>query len=163
MPWKYKMQKKIDTLRKELSLLAIKDPPTKHTAIKRRRIHRKYKLKESQVKDRVAEHQAEIKGLAATIRNRENKDKSRTINSQFSTNPRRVYNELINEKVEVKKPPDKESLENFWRPLYETEKIHEEHEWIEEIQIQNEPKPTMPTLFITAETVKRKDYTIWQL
>ena len=85
MPWKYKMQKKIYTLRKELSLLAIKDPPTKHTAKKIKRIHRKYKLKESQVKDRVAEHQAEIKGLAETIRNRENKEKPRIINSQFST------------------------------------------------------------------------------
>ena len=40
--------------------------------------------------------------------------------------------------------------------MYEIEKIHEEHELIEEIQTQNEPKPTMPALFITAETVKKK-------
>lgn len=60
-PWKYKLQKKVDTLRRELSLLMIKDPPTKHSAMQIRRIHRKYKLKESQIKDRITEHQADIK------------------------------------------------------------------------------------------------------
>ena len=99
MPWKYKLLKKVDNLRRELSLLMIKDPPTRHSAMKIRRIHRKYKLKESQIKDRIREHQSEIKGLAATIRKKE-------------------------------RPPDEDSLDNFWRPLYETEKIHKEGEWI---------------------------------
>ena len=56
----------------------------------------------------------------------------------------------------MKKPPTKESLENFWRPLYETEKVHEEHEWIEVIKEKNEPKQSMPALHITTTTVRKK-------
>ena len=156
MPWKYKLQKKVNTLRRELSLLVTKEPSTKHTAMKIRRIHRKYKIKEGQINARIAEHQADIKGIAATIRNRENKEKAKIINSEFSKNPRKVYNDLINENIEVKKPPEKEALEHFWRPLYETEKIHEEHEWIEIIETKNETKPKMPALLITVKTVKKK-------
>ena len=71
MPWKYKLQKKVDTLRRELSLLVKKEPHTKHTAMKIRRIHRKYKIQEGQLNAKIAEHQADIKGIAAAIRNKE--------------------------------------------------------------------------------------------
>ena len=53
-------------------------------------------------------------------------------------------------------PPEKESLENFWRPLYETEKIHQEHDWIETITEKNENKAAMRTPYIDTEIVKKK-------
>ena len=156
MPWKYKLQKKVDTLRKELSLLTTKEPLTKHTAVKIRRIHRKYKIKEGQVNARIAEHKMDIKGIAANIRSREDKENSKSINLEFAKNPRKVYRDLINDNIEVTKPPEKEDLEEFWRPLYETEKTHVEHEWIDTIKSDNETKPEMPSLFITTETVTKK-------
>ena len=156
LPWKVKLQKKIDKLRKELSILVTSGPLTKSVTRQVARIQRKYKITDRQIRARIAEHQAEIKGLAAQIKNKEKRINTKIINSQFATNPRKVYRELINETIEVTTPPEKESLENFWRPLYETEKIHQEHDWIETITEKNENKAAMRTPYIDTEIVKKK-------
>ena len=155
-PWKTKLQKKIQRLRAELSLLSSSGPPTRHLALKIGRLKRKYKIEDHQIKAKIAEHQAHIKGLAAQIRNKDKRINHQRINKLFAENPRKVYRELISDTIEVDKPPQKEDLETFWRPLYETEKQHQEGPWVEKIIESNEPKPKMIGIRFDRETIKRK-------
>merc|ERR1711923_666384 len=87
------------------------------------------------------------------INNTYNKDKRinhQRINKLFAENPRKVYRELISDTIEVDKPPQKEDLETFWRPLYETEKQHQEGPWVEKIIESKESKPKMIGLLFEA-------------
>ena len=78
------MQKKIDKLRAELSQMMTYEPVTKHLIRKVKRIKRKYGIKENKdIPGRIAEHQAEIKALAAQIRNKERKENTKTINKKI--------------------------------------------------------------------------------
>ena len=72
-PWKINLQKKIQKLRAELSVMSSSGPPTKHLALKVGRLKRKYKIEDHQIRAKIAEHQAHIKGLAAQIRNKDKK------------------------------------------------------------------------------------------
>ena len=63
-----------------------------------------------------------IKALAAQLQNKERKAKRKWINKQFAENPRKVYRDMAGDAIEVQQPPDKEDLEQFWRPLYEDQK-----------------------------------------
>ena len=66
------MQKKIEKLRAELSQMMTYQPVTQHLIRKVKRIKRKYGIKDNrEIPGRIAEHQAEIKGIAAQIRNKE--------------------------------------------------------------------------------------------
>ena len=155
-PWKIKLQKKIQKLRTELSLLSSSGPPTRHLALKIGRLKRKYKIEDNQIKAKIAEHQAHIKGLAPQIRNKEKKINHKRINKLFAENPRKVYRELISDTIEVVTPPKKEDIEQFWKPLYETEKQHKEGPWVETIIKSNEPKPKMNVINFDSDTIKRK-------
>ena len=74
----------------------------------------------------------------------------------FRENPRNVYRSLTEEKIDVNEPPKKEDLENFLRPLFETQQQHEEHEWINIISETNETKTEMRELYITPEEATTK-------
>ena len=156
-PWKVKMQKKIDKLRAELSQMMTYEPVTKHLIRKVKRIKRKYGIKDNKdIPGRIAEHQAEIKALAAQIRNKERKENTKTINKKFGENPRKVYREIMKESIEVLKPPCEEQLENFWRPLYETPVQHKENEWINTIISENRERQEMAPFIIDLDHMKRK-------
>ena len=161
-PWKMKLMKKIQRLRGELSQMmsAKSGPVTKNLKRKIKRIQRKYRIKDGQFDAKIAEHQTEIKGITAQIRNKERRPNYKIINKKFAENPRKVYRELIDETIEVEKPPKKEHLEEFWRPLFESPRHHQEKEWIETVETINQEKPTMPDLTIDLETltVKIKQY-----
>ena len=62
----------------------------------------------------------------------------------------------MEESIEVQKPPEKEKLEEFWRPLFETPKVHEENRWVKEIIHQNKDKAEMNLFDITPEQIHNK-------
>ena len=127
--WKVKLQKKIEKLRGELSQMMQYQPITKHLLQKMRRIKRKYGIRDdSEIPGRIAEHRAEVKALAAQIRNKERKEKSKIINKQFGENPRKVYRNIMKQSIEVENPPSKTELEQFWRPLYDNTIQHQEND-----------------------------------
>ena len=154
--WKSKLQKKIVKLRGEISQMVINEPHTASLKRKIRRIKRKYGIDDSQIQARIAEHQAEVKALAAQIRNKEKNQKAKEINKSFSLNPRKVHREILKQNIEIKNPPDKKELEQFWRPLFENPKTHTEGEWIETVKEQNKDKAHMNKLLICQEDIKRK-------
>ena len=97
-----------------------------------------------------------IQGLAARVKNKERKINQKVINQKFAENPRKVYRDFKDESIQVDNPPVKEELENFWRPLYEQEKQHNEGDWINIIKDKNRDKHKMTLSFIDASIVKKK-------
>ena len=129
-----------------------KEPMTQGLIRRIRRIKRKYGIDDSQIKAKIAEHdQAEVKAQAAQIRNKERRIKTKEINRKYSENPRKVHREILKKNIEVKNPPKKEDLEQFWRPLFENAKQHQENEWIETVKLENEEKATMGKFNISNE------------
>ena len=119
-------------------------------------IKRKYGINDSQIQAKIADHQAEVKALAAQIRNKERKIKTKEINRKFSENPRKVHREILKQNIDVKNPPKKEELEQFWRPLFENPKQHQENEWVETVKAENEHKTPMAKFIIYDEHLKMK-------
>ena len=155
-PWKTKITKRINQLRAEISQMTTKEPLTKSLINRLKRLKRKYNITQEQFNARIAEHSAKLKALAAEMRNRTKKAENKQINKQFKENPRQVYRNLLEETIEVEKPPEKEELEAFWRPLFENPKEHTEHRWVKEIIHQNRNKPEMKTYDITPEQISDK-------
>ena len=119
-------------------------------------MERKYGIDDSQIQARIAEHQAEVKALSAQIRNKEKNQKAKEINKSFSLNPRKVHREILKQNIEIKNPPDKKELEQFWRPLFENPKTHTEGEWIETVKEENKDKTHTNKLLISQRDIKRK-------
>jgi len=155
--WKMKINNKINKIRAEIAQMKTREPLSKGMEKKVRQIERKYGITRPQFQDKVAELQAEVKGLAAQIRNREKKINAKSINRLFEENPRTVYRNLTKEKIEVNNPPDKEELETFWRRVFEDSEPHQEHdEWIDPCIRANRDKAEMTEIIITEEMVKSK-------
>lgn len=157
--WKRKLQEKIECLRKELSQMTAFTNSNNRPANLLRKINkilRKYNIHENQLRERIAEHQALVKGFAEQIRCKEKKINSKQINKQFNENPRIVYRNMTNKSIEVKTPPSEDEVERFWRPLYEDPKQHHEAEWIQNIEEINREKPHMPLINITIEKLRAK-------
>ena len=53
---------------------------------------------------------------------------------------------MIGDSIKVEKPPSKEEIERFWKPLYEDRKDHQESQWIETIVEKNRDKQQMPAI-----------------
>ena len=104
-------------MRAEISQMATSEPPSRNLLNRLRRLKRKYGISEEQFKAKIAEHQVQLKALAAEIKNRGKKAEVKQINKQFKENPRKVYRDLIEENIDVENPPAKDKLEEFWRPL----------------------------------------------
>ena len=158
--WKKKIEKKISQLRAEISQITTylnNQIQGRKLLRKINNIKRKYNVTNNeQMEGKLAEHQATVKALAAELRNKEKKIRTKQINKQFAENPRVVYRNMARETIVVQEPPKKEELERFWRPLFEDPKEHQESQWIENVREKNSRKQVMPELIITEELVRRK-------
>ena len=131
-PWKKKINKRINQLRAEISQMTTSEPLARNVINRLRRLKRKDGISEDKFKEKVAEHHAQLKALAAELRNKNKKFEQKRINKQFKENPRNVYRDLMEEDIEVKEPPEKEKLE-----------VHREDRWVRKIIHQNKEKPEM--------------------
>ena len=142
-PWKQKINRRMNQLRAEIGQMTTKEPLTKNLIKRLQRLKRKYNISEEQFISKIAEHSTQLKALSAEVRNKTKKAESKNINKLFKENPRNVYRKLTEDEIIVEKPPLKEDLEKFWRPLFETPKYHKESEWVQEIVDKNSDKPEM--------------------
>ena len=158
--WKRKLQKQLNMCRKELNQIKqFLAAPTTQGRLKNiiRRLCAKYHTNTVGLHNTVRELEGKIPALAKRIKNQENKINARIQNRQFKTNQRGFYRNLIRDTITVDKPPSEESLENFWRPLFENEGTHnQEAQWIRDIERMNENIPAMPEPVITTEKVSKK-------
>ena len=155
-PWKQKITRRINKLRAEISQMTTNEPLTRGLINRLNRLKRKYGISQEQFTARIAEHRAQLKALAAELRNKTKKAESKQINKQFKENPRNVYRSLMEETIEVEKPPEKDKLDQFWRPLFENPKEHTENRWVKEVIHQNRDKTEMISFDITPEEIRSK-------
>ena len=63
---------------------------------------------------------------------------------------------MAKETIEVEKPPKKEEVEGFWRPLFENPIQHQENQWMNTIIENNREKQQMPAIVFTKEKIQKK-------
>ena len=156
--WKQKLQKQITIYRQELSQIKqhLRAPNEEGRLQKKiKRIHNKYHTKDNEeLNNVVRELEGKIPALAKRIRNQEEKKNSKAQNQQFGTNPKNLYRTLIRKPIIVERPPEKQQIEDYWRPLFENDETHNQTaQWLEDIKEINEEKPPMPETIITTEKV----------
>ena len=155
-PWKVKITKRMNLLRAEISQMTSTEPLTKNLINRLGRLKRKYNISQDHFNTKIAEHSVKLKALASELKNRTKKYENKRINKQFRENPRNVYRDMTEEKIDVENPPEKDKLDSFWRPLFEEPKDHKEGEWIEEIIQQNSDKPEMDMFEIDQDDITFK-------
>ena len=158
--WKRKLQKQLEFSRKHLSQIKQFLSGTKVQGKLKKKVIRlcdKYCCSLKGLDNIAKELEGKILAMARRIEKEDNKYKSRIENKQFKNNPRAFYRNLIGKNISVNEPPSTEDLEEYWRPLFETEKTHnKEAQWIEEVENLNETKPPMKEPIITTADITSK-------
>ena len=94
---------------------------------------------------------------AKIIKNKEERLLSKSQNKEFERDPKKFFQKLNEEKIEVKTPPSEEGLATFWKGIYEGYRDHNEHaNWIPVLEEQLKGKPKMKDQPITDEEFQRK-------
>ena len=122
--WRADLLKKIAEIRKEISQVAQLRQHTNSSAKLRRaieKIKRKYNIQENLLEQKILYLHAEVKSLAQRKRNRDNWHQAKVQNKMFDQNAREFYRSLEVSTIEVKEPPQKAALENYWHPMFEEE------------------------------------------
>ena len=85
----------------------------------------KYKIKSEEEREVTLET---LKQRLLALNNRlsryERRQKQYRQNNDFIDKPSKLYDELRGNRSEVKNPPSKENVAQFWKPMYETEKTY---------------------------------------
>ena len=85
----------------------------------------KYKIKSEEEREVTLET---LKQRLLALNNRlsryERRQKQYRQNNDFIDKPSKLYDELRGNQSEVKNPSSKENVEQFWKPMYETEKTY---------------------------------------
>ena len=61
----------------------------------------------------------ELKSKADNLRHQKRLIERKNINRHFSFNPKKIYRNMKGDKIEVDKIPTKESIEQFWKGIWQ--------------------------------------------
>ena len=136
--WQLNMRRRIDHLRGDISKInqiQIANPSEK---IKRNNTKIKYKYDIRTEGDRMKTLETMKQRLKA-LNNRHQRfvkrQKQYQQNFDFENNPSKFYDELRGNKIDVKDPPSKEDVVNFWKPMFNNEKhYNKKSTWIKEYE-----------------------------
>ena len=153
--WKRQIEKDIQKIRGEISILSeiLKGSSVKER--KRRALARKYKIKSNDdILPVIEKLKQQLLAKSQRIRRLEKRRMFYHQNKMFKENTKRFHRELGKKTTEIHEPPGKEVLENFWASIWEKEKRHNERaEWIKQIENENQQAPTQEWMEISvAET-----------
>ena len=133
--WENKLSVRIDKLRSDVSKISQMNTSTSSIKIKRNtaEMRNKYKIT-SEVKRISTLESSKQRLLATSYRLKRFKKRQLHYNQNytFENNPQKGYRELREESVKITNPlKTKEEIENFWRPIYENDKSHNDNaQWI---------------------------------
>ena len=148
-PWKRKLTEQIKKLRVEASrldaYLRVRGQSSRKLISKIRRIQTKYRINTNEaLSSKLTEIKLLITAKAKIIKNKEDKILCKTQNKLFQKDPKRFFESLDQEKIEVKVPPTEENLATFWKGIYEDERNHnEDATWISMVEKDLDNKPKM--------------------
>ena len=159
-PWKQKLIGQITTLRADASRLEayLSGQRSRGLTRKIRYLKRKYHLSsEDQLSSKLTEIKMLITTKAKIIKNKEEKLLSKSQNKAFERDPKKFFQTLNEEKIDVKTPPSKEEISAFWKGIYENEQDHNNQaKWLPEVEKQLRDKPKMEDRPITNQEFQRK-------
>ena len=151
--WKLKIEKEIEAMRGEISILDELSRGNNVKSRKGRKVKRKYKLKSLEDIPPVKETlKQKVTVKAQRLRRFEKRSKFYSQNRVFQTDPKRFYREVGKKPIEVKNIPKEEELEGFWRGIWSTEKQHNEKAvWLKDTEDLNRGKMKQEWQDITSE------------
>ena len=138
--WKRKIQKEIDKLRGELSLLSEYEKGSNMKEKKMKHLERKFKIKtQGGVTEAKEILKQQIQAKAQRIRRYEKRGKFFRQNKIFKEDAKKFYRELDNKKIDVTHPPTTDKIEDFWGKIWEERKDHnQDAKWIQDQEKQYE-------------------------
>jgi len=140
--WEFRMTRKINELRADISKLSQMNTPNKSSKMKQNSNAMKNKYKINKEDDRVLALEKSKQRLYA-LNNRLSRYKKRQKqfrqNNEFFNKPNKLYDDMRGNKITVTNPPTKEQVETFWRPMYETKKqFNKNASWLKEYRTSTE-------------------------
>ena len=131
--WKIKIQKEIDSLRAEISIL---DEIMKGTNVKTRKarnIRKKHNITNIATLATAKESVMQRMQLKAQrLKRYDKRSKFYRQNKIFKTDAKRFYREIGKSKIDIKDPPDMNKVEEFWKDIWGKEKtFNNEAPWLD--------------------------------
>ncbi|XP_042889217.1 uncharacterized protein LOC122264411 [Penaeus japonicus] len=130
--WKVKLQKEIDSLRAEISIL---DEMLKGTNVKTRKA--KTIMKKNNITDGASLEIAKetntqkMQLKAQRLRRYDKRTKFYRQNKIFKTDAKKFYREIGKNKIDIKDPPEMDKVEDFWKDIWGKEKtLNAETPWL---------------------------------
>jgi len=137
-PWKHRIEKKIQLLRKHLSWIKEIREGRLRDEGKRYEIERKHQLLQNGTAATEEKIKQRIQANTAKIRRYEKRVKGYHQNQQFNNNQRRLYSSLREgNQTEQQRipPPNPDETKEYWEGIWTTSKDHnKEAEWLKEIK-----------------------------
>ena len=125
--WKYKMKVRIDLIRSEISQIEQMKLENLSAKIRRNsaKVRRKYKICDEEKRKSELEKMKRLAATSTRSKRFEEREKQFRQNYDFMNDRKKLYNELRGAKIEIKENeiPSKETIQSFWKPIYETKKI----------------------------------------
>ena len=76
----------------------------------------------------------ELKSKADNLRHQKRLIERKKINKQFAFNPKKIYGNMKGDKIEVHKIPTKESIEQFWKGIWQDNAIfNDKADWLKDL------------------------------
>ena len=162
--WQRKMEKQIEKLRSDISILteyAQNNITTNRARNKLRRTLKQEKIRnQNEAIQKSALKKLQLSALAKKLARTKWNEKEKQQNRLLAEDPTKLFRQLRGDQIEVQRPPTKEDLETFWRNIFERETTHNiRAQWIQ--QIEEDPKvracEVMPNVRISLESLRKKD------
>ena len=136
--WQQRLQKQIDQLRSDLSIINeyITANTSKKIKWKFKIIWKKHKItKEEQITTLKEDLKQNLQTKAQRLRRYTKRSKQYRQNKMFREDAKRFYRELGKKIIKIQKPPDIGEVKKFWQNILEQEiSHHEDAQWIKDQQ-----------------------------
>ena len=123
--WQQNMLNRIDMIRGDISKIGQINVPNQSPKMKRNAANVKirYNIKTEQERVVMLETMKQrLKALNNRHKRFVKRQKQFNQNFEFENNPSRFYDEIRGNKIEIKDPPSKDDVVNFWKPMFTKEK-----------------------------------------
>ena len=121
------------------------------------KIKKKYKIQETQPRQKIIHLRAETKSAAQRVKNKDMWHQEKVQNKMFEQNAREFYRTMEGNTIVVKEPLRGEELENYWCSMFEEERQHQEEiEITSAIERENQGKVQMCPIIHTSDLQTQK-------
>ena len=154
--WKRRIEQKINSLRKDVSLIVRWKNGSLSKGTQKERLDRMYQVKKKGFKRVAEELKQRITAKAATVKRYTDRVSQYKQNRLFQSNQAKFYEELDGSHREQNINPDRTQIKNFWEDIWGKDVSHnKDAEWIKELAEEGEPVKQQD-IKISTEKVKSR-------